>query len=83
MWCYKGNLKGAEPAGEVLWILTKPRNEIISGPAVDFTGDQRCPGITLHKFKSPSPVPSREEMGRGKAGRILAGNLSLSDLIIS
>lgn len=38
--CYRGNLKGAEPAGEVLWILTKPRNEILSALAVDFPGDQ-------------------------------------------
>ena len=43
MYCYRKSLSGAEPDREVLWVPTKPRDEIASSPAVDFTKDQGGP----------------------------------------
>lgn len=37
MCCYRKSLSGAEPDREVLWVPTKPRDEITSSLAVDFT----------------------------------------------
>lgn len=63
------SLKGAEPARGILWVLTKPRDEITSSPAVDFTREwgsgliQRTPP---HVSKSLFPC----RLGRGrKKGR--------------